>query len=228
MNTPFVLRSVSVLISLLAIAPGLSQQLPAKPPSLDPNFWGRPNEPYVLRLTHTNTRVVEGAAPLTTSEELKIYRDSQGRVRTEDFNPKGQLVTVTIQDPIKNTWTMMKVAGKTVYTQDIRRFGVPPPGKGWIVEPLPSRVIDGIPADGVRYTRTIPASDDGNKPVETIVEEDWLSSKLGVVLQRTVQSERIGKTTDTVSDFKQVEPDPTLFTVPSDYNPPPQAHPVSR
>jgi len=159
---------------------------------------------------------------------LNVYRDSKGRVRTEAFYGNGQPMAVYIQDPIKNTWTFMKVVGKTVYVMDLPRHDVPPHGKGWIVEPLPSRVIDGIPADGARYTRTIPASDDGNKPVETIVEEDWLSSKLGVVLQRTVQSERIGKTTDTVSDFKQVEPDPTLFTVPSDYNPPPQAHPVSR
>jgi hypothetical protein len=226
MNLPLVLRTVSALVSLLVVASSSSQQLPAKPPSLDSAFWGRPEAPYILTLTHTNTKGVGAAAPQTTTEEEKVYRDSQGRVRTEDFNFKGQLVTVTIQDPIKNTWTFMKVAEKTVYTQEIRRFGVPPPGKGWITEPLPSRVIAGVPAEGFRFTRTIAASADGSRLAETIVEDDWLSNKLGVVLERTDQSQRIGKTADIVSEFRQVEPDPILFTVPGNYSLSPQ--PASR
>jgi hypothetical protein len=226
MSHPLVLRSVSALVSLLVVASSSSQQLPAKPPSLDPAFWGRPNAPYILTLSHTNTISVGTAAPQTTTEEEKVYRDSHGRVRTEDFNFKGQLVTVTIQDPIKNTWTFMKVAEKTVSTQQIRRFGAPPPGKGWIIEPLPSRVLAGVPAEGFRFTRTIAASADGSRPAETIVEDDWLSNKLGVVLERTDQSQRIGKTEDVVSEFRQVEPDPILFTVSRDYSRSPQ--PVSR
>jgi hypothetical protein len=228
MNISSVLRSIAAIVCLSLSIAGFSQDPPAVPPSHDPAFWGKANQPYTLKITHTSTSTDGNGMMRTRRQVLNVYRDSKGRVRTEAFYDNGQPMAVYIQDPIANTLTFMKVVGKTVYVTDLPRHGAPPPGKGWITEPLSSRVIDGISVDGVRYTRNVPVSDDGNGPIETIVEEDWLSSKLGVVLQQTDKSERIGTTTDTVSDFKQVEPDPTLFEVPSDYSPPPPAQPASR
>lgn len=219
MKTSLALRSACVLVGVLAGISGSSQDVPALPPSLDTTFWGRANEPYILKITRITAGTDGTTAPQKRSSERNVYRDSEGRVRTESFYDSGQPMAVSIRDPIKNTFTFMQVVGKTVSTVDLPRIGPPPPGKGWEVERLPSRVIDGISADGVRFTRTIHQAPDGSAITDTIVEEDWLSNKLGVVLERKVQSQRIGTTTDTISSFKQAEPDPALFTVPGDYSP---------
>lgn len=223
MNTSLTLRSACVLVGVLAAISGSPQDLPVLPPNLDTTFWGRANEPYILKVTRITAGIDGVTAPQKRSSEMNVYRDSEGRVRTETFYDSGRPMTVSIRDPIKNTFTYMKVVGKTVSTLDLPRVGAPPPGKGWEVERLPSRVIDGIPAEGVRFTRTIHQAPDGS---DTIVEEDWLSNKLGVVLERKVQSQRTGTTTDTISSFKQAEPDPALFTVPSDYSPPQSVKPA--
>jgi hypothetical protein len=228
MNTPLIFRSISVLVCFSAATSGLSQNLPAIPPSLDATFWGRANEPYILKLTHTSTSADGSGVLRKISQQVTVYRDSEGRVRTETFYDNGQPMAVSIRDPIKNTFTFMKVVGKTVSVMDLPRIGVPPPGKGWVAEQLPARVIDGISAEGIRFTRSIPASADGSRPADTIIEEDWLSTKLGIVLERTDKSQRTGTTTDTVSDFKQAEPDSVLFTVPGDYSPPQGDKPEQR
>lgn len=223
MNTSLTLRSACVLVGVLAAISGSSQDLPVLPPSLDATFWGRANEPYILKITRITTGIDGVTAPQKRSSEMNVSRDSEGRVCTESFYDNGRPMAVSIRDPIKNTFTYMKVVGKTVSTMDLPRVGAPPPGKGWEVERLPSRVIDDIPAEGVRFTRTIHQAPDGK---DTIVEEDWLSNKLGVVLERKVQSQRTGTTTDTISSFKQTEPDPALFTVPSDYSSPQSVKPA--
>ena len=105
---------------------------------------------------------------------------------------------------------------------------MPPGGKGWIVERLPPRVIAGFPAEGLRYTRTIPASTDGQKAEDTVVEEDWISKELCLVLEQRIQSQRTGLLTRTVSFFKQGEPDPTLFFIPGDFTLQQTPAPVSR
>jgi hypothetical protein len=217
MNVPLVLRSASVLVCVLSATAGLSQALPAIPPSHDPAFWGRANQPYTLKLTTTTTGVDGITAPQKHSSEANVYRDAEGRVRTETFYDSGQPMAVIIEDPVKNTYTSMMVVGKTVSVFDLSRLGIPPSGRGWTVERLPSRVIDGISAEGVRFTRTIPAPAGGNGSPDMIVEEDWISNRLGVVLEQKIENRRTGTITKTASDFKQVEPDPALFTVPSDY-----------
>jgi len=226
MKTSLALRSACVLVGVLAAISGSSQDLPVLPPSLDTTFWGRANEPYILKITRTTTDLDGVTAPQKRSSERNVSRDSEGRVRTESFYDNGRPMAVSIRDPIKYTFTYMKVVGKTVSTMDLPRVGAPPPGKGWEVERLPSRVIDGIPAEGVRFTRTIHQAPDGSAITDTIVEEDWLSNKLGVVLEQKIQSQRTGTTTDTVSSFKQTEPDPALFTVPSDYSSPESVKPT--
>jgi hypothetical protein len=55
------------------------------------------------------------------------------------------------------------------------------------------------------------------RAADTFIEDEWISNELDVVLERKIQSQLTGTTTETVSHFEQVEPDPTLFTVPTDY-----------
>jgi hypothetical protein len=216
MNIPFVLRGASAFVCVLAAVSGVPQDLPARPPSNDPAFWGRPNKPYRLKLTLTNTPVDGNKVPQTHVSEANVSRDSAGRVRTEDFYDNGAPWSVTIRDPVKNTFTQMMIVPKKVWILSTPPV-VPPPVKTWVVERLPARVIEGIPAEGFRFTRTVPASDDGNRAADTLIEEDWISNDFAVVLERKIKSERTGTRTETVSQFKQAEPDPSLFTIPSEY-----------
>jgi hypothetical protein len=213
MKLPFVLLSVCALVSTV----GLSQDLPAIPPSLDPTFWGRANEPYALKLTQTST-TVSGNAPQTRVSEMNVYRDSAGRVRTETFYDSGKPMAVSLRDPAKNTMTNMMIVSKSASVISLPRPVIPAPGEGWTVERLPSRVIDGIPVDGLRFTRTVPATAAGNGAPYTLIDEEWISSKLGVVLEQKTENQRTGTATKIVSQFKQAEPDPTLFSIPGDYS----------
>ena len=210
-------RFTAVLVCALTAICVLAQDLPSIPPSLDPGFWGRANQPYALSLTLTSISVNGSSQPQTHVSHMKLYRDSAGIERTETFYDSGQPMSVTLRDPGKNTFTFMFVVKKTVQVISVPRPVPPPPGKGWTVERLQPRVIAGFPAEGLRFTRTIPNPNDGLGPV-TVVEEDWISNELGVVLERTIDNPHSGKTTNTVTQLQKVEPDPALFVIPSDYS----------
>jgi hypothetical protein len=161
MKVPFVLRGASVLVCVLAATSGVSQDLPSIPPRIDPAFWGHVNKPYVLKLTVTSTGINGNKAPQTRSAEHNVFRDSTGRVRIESFYDNGRPMGVMIRDPGKNTLTMMQVVSKQVWVLPTTPPVNPPKVKFWTVERLPSRVIEGFPAEGFRFTSTVPASDDG-------------------------------------------------------------------
>ncbi len=209
-------------VSLTARAqnpPSASQQiLPAVPPALDPGFWGQPHHPYVLKMLVTKTSLDGTTPPQAHSSEENVYRDSTGRVRTETFYDNGRPMGVALQDPHKNTFTFMHLVEKSAIVMPVFTPPIPPPGKGWSVERLPPRVIAGFPAEGLRFTRTIPSAAAGTGAPVTVVEDDWISTQLGVVLEQTLRDPRTGTSTRTVTQLEQVEPDPALFVVPADYS----------
>jgi hypothetical protein len=218
MNVPFIPCIAPVIYFVLVATAGFSQELPVIPPTIDRAFWGRANEPYSLKLTETTTGADRNNASQTRVSKVNVYRDSAGRVRTEDFYDNGKLMSAWIRDPGNNTITIMKIAEKSAYVMPSLQPGVSPPGRGWAVEQLPSRIIDGLPVEGLRFTRSIPASADGQKKPDTLIEEDWVSRNLSVVLEQNVKSQRTGIKTQTLLDFKEGEPDPTLFIVPAGYS----------
>jgi hypothetical protein len=217
MRIPF-LRIAKILVCTLTTIPVFAQDLPSIPPAHDPSVWARPNEPYALTLTETVIGVNASNTPQTHISQLKLYRDSVGRERTEASYDNGRLATVTIRDPGRNSTTFLKVVEKSAFVLYTPRPLPPPPGKGWSVERLQPRVIAGFPAEGFRFTRTIPAAIDGTVPSVTVTEEDWISNELGVVLEQTSDNPRIGKTTKTVTRLQRVEPDSALFVIPSEYS----------
>jgi hypothetical protein len=188
------------------------------PASTRPQFLVRPNEPYALTLTETGISFNASNTPQTHISQLKLYRDSVGRERTEAFYDNGRLATVTIRDPGRSSTTFLKVVDKSALVLYTPRPLPPPPGKGWTVERLQPRVVAGFPAEGLRFTRTIPAAIEGTVPSVTVTEEDWISHELGVVLEQTFDNPRIGKTTKTVTRLQKVEPDAALFIIPGEYS----------
>jgi hypothetical protein len=85
------------------------------------------------------------------------------------------------------------------------------------VEPLGTRQIEGVAAEGTRMTTTIPAGQIGNLNPINMVTERWFSKELQMAVLITRRDPRSGETVYRLTNIVRAEPPPDLFTVPSDY-----------
>ena len=84
-------------------------------------------------------------------------------------------------------------------------------------ESLGKQTIEGIEAEGVRTTMTIPAGEIGNeRPIE-IISERWYSPELQTLVMTKHSDPRFGETVYHLTNISRSEPDASLFQVPADY-----------
>ncbi|MGH9237506.1 MAG: hypothetical protein ACRD3G_05650 [Vicinamibacterales bacterium] len=86
-----------------------------------------------------------------------------------------------------------------------------------IEEPLGTRQIEGVKATGRRSTTTIPAGRIGNDRAIQIVEEQWESPELNMVISSRFSDPRTGVVEYRLTNINRSEPRADLFAVPSDY-----------
>jgi hypothetical protein len=84
-------------------------------------------------------------------------------------------------------------------------------------ENLGTQIIEGVQATGVRTTQTIAAGKIGNDRPISIVTEVWTSSELKTVVLSKRSDPRMGEQTFKLTNIQRSEPDPSLFTVPTDF-----------
>lgn len=84
-------------------------------------------------------------------------------------------------------------------------------------ENLGSQTMEGVVANGVRTTRTIPAGQIGNDRPVSIVTEVWTSLDLNTVVYSKRSDPRMGEQTFQLKNIVRGEPDASLFTVPADF-----------
>ena len=85
------------------------------------------------------------------------------------------------------------------------------------VDQLGWKLIEGLQAEGTRTTITIPAGEIGNdRPIE-IVDEQWRSPDLQVIVFSRHSDPRIGETVYSLVNVNRADPAPGLFQVPADY-----------
>jgi hypothetical protein len=113
------------------------------------------------------------------------------------------------------------------------RRGGPPSGLPNAPEQLGTKAIEGVNANGMRRTETIPAGTIGNDRPITITDERWESPELKVLVQSEHHDPRTGDVKYRLTNINRSEPDGVLFTVPSDYTvrdapPPPPPPPAAR
>jgi len=84
-------------------------------------------------------------------------------------------------------------------------------------EDLGTQTINGVSAQGTRFTRIIPAGQIGNTNPISVVNEQWYSPDLQVIVKSTRSDPRSGQITYTLTNIQRTEPAASLFTVPSDY-----------
>lgn len=174
--------------------------------------------------------------------QSNVFRDSQGRSRRETtFTGIGPLAAsgqprtaIMIHDPVASAAYVLHPDSKTA-----EKLPTPPAGakrqggmqghfeariekeiaSGTLKkEDLGVQTINGLSAQGTRYTRTIPAGQIGNASPINIVSEQWYSPDLQVVVKSTRTDPRFGQTTYTLTGIQRTEPAASLFAVPSDYS----------
>jgi hypothetical protein len=84
-------------------------------------------------------------------------------------------------------------------------------------ESLGSQLIEGVTAEGTRTTTTWAVGSVGNDREIVATNETWFSKQLGVAVLTKTADPRFGDTTTKLTDISLVEPDPTLFMPPADY-----------
>jgi hypothetical protein len=197
--------------------------------------------PYSATTVIQTTQTLADGTNISRNIQASVYRDSQGRVRREVSLPAiGPLAAagqsksfILIHDPVTGTAYELRPEKKTAVQLPARMGGKNKPNglqsrfeqrmqeeiaNGTLKkEDLGTQTINGISAQGTRYTRTIPVGQIGNDKPITIVNEQWYSPDLQIVVKTTRSDPRTGTTTYTVSNIQRQEPAATLFTVPSDY-----------
>ncbi|HWC95397.1 MAG TPA: hypothetical protein VG456_01575 [Candidatus Sulfopaludibacter sp.] len=84
-------------------------------------------------------------------------------------------------------------------------------------EPLGTQIMEGVACEGSRVTNTIDVGAIGNdRPIQS-TEERWYSSDLQVNVMLKRNDPRTGEDTVRLTNVRRIEPDPSLFTVPSNY-----------
>jgi len=197
--------------------------------------------PYTATaVTETKQTLADGNA-IDRKVQSTVYRDSQGRTRRDTtFTGAGPLTTsgqprslVMIHDPVAGTAYVLHPDKKTAEQLPSRPYGAKNTGNmqnkfeariqeeianGTLKkEDLGTQTINGIPAQGTRYTRTIPAGQMGNASAILIVTEQWYSTDLQVIVKSTRSDPRFGQTTYTLTNIQRTEPAASLFVVSSDY-----------
>jgi hypothetical protein len=167
--------------------------------------------------------------------QSKVYRDADGRVRREmgvdlatpATGPvKHNLVVIT--DPVAGTRSVLNPDNKTARQMPMHDQGQAgkdhPAHQRAMGEPgevskeqLGTKTVNGVEAEGVRVTRTIPAGTMGNERAIAVVTERWYSPDLQIVVLTTHTDPMMGTVTTKLLNMTQGAPDASLFQLPSDY-----------
>lgn len=84
-------------------------------------------------------------------------------------------------------------------------------------ESLGKQTVEGVEAEGTRFTTTIAAGEIGNEAPIYIISERWYSPELQTVIMSKNSDPRQGETTYRLTSINRSEPAHSLFEVPSDY-----------
>ncbi|MGB7849061.1 MAG: hypothetical protein WBL63_25845 [Candidatus Acidiferrum sp.] len=197
--------------------------------------------PYSAVAVTETKQVLGDGNVIDRKVQSNVYRDSQGRTRRETtFSGVGALAAsgtprsmVMIHDPVASTAFVLHADRKIAEQLPARPKEPKNPaslqGKfdahfqqeiasgNLKKEDLGLQTINGISAQGTRYTRTIPAGQIGNVSPITVVNEQWYSPDLQVAVKIVRSDPRLGQTTYNLTNIQRTEPAAALFTVPSDY-----------
>jgi len=219
-----------------------SSPSPAQQPLRRMNVSGVENiagQPFSADLEIEHTQTLLDGSHIHTMQHQKFYRDGDGRIRTEMYSQQGldqqspeELTSVTITDAGANVRYSLQprthmaqrstIFSPPVQTQPAPR-PIPAPAQQTELqgrttsEDLGTQTIDGISAEGHRYSTTWPVNSQGNDAPLVNASESWTSAELGLVMVQKLSDPRSGETVRRFTNIQRAEPDPSLFQLPTDY-----------
>ncbi len=196
--------------------------------------------PFTATAVTQSTHTLADGTKLTTKNQVTLYRDSQGRFRKEgsvppigDLAEAGPHSFIVIQDPVASKGYILNPDQKVAHVMNNskRGFKAGKNGKGAAdfeglkeadnpnitKESLGTQTINGVSAQGTRFTHVIPVGKIGNDKPITITREVWYSPDLQMVVQSKHSDPRFGDTSYSLTNIQRTEPPGNLFAVPSDY-----------
>ena len=253
-------RSIRLLtLAAFAVAAASAQTTTAERsdrPATEPRFTCRmttdvspgvavagPMAPYSAVEESSNVQTLSDGTHISQKPSSeKIYRDSQGRTRTESplcghglDDPEAQLVRIL--DPVSGFGYILDSQSHIAYRHTVQvsqHFGPPPPKpmteavakrieqspdsfRKFKTESLGTDTMEGVLVEGTRTTQTIPTGTEGNDRPMNAVEEVWTSPDLKITMLEKRTDPRHGEYTRRVTNLDTSEPSPLLFQPPPDF-----------
>ena len=202
--------------------------------------------PYsAVEVVQTQETLADGNS-ITHNRQLNVYRDSQGRVRTEEtITPRA---TATGKQPYTITTILDFVGGHryvldsstmTAFESPLHTPHAPPAGAtassgrrggsagggaeanavrpNVVTTKLAQQSVNGVIATGTQHSESIPAGTIGNaRPIQTS-RQIWESVELKVPVKITSTDPRFGSSEMDLTNIVQAEPSAALFVVPAGY-----------
>lgn len=195
---------------------------------------GVQQNPLSVEFVNHRSTVLSDGNRIEQETHEKLYRDSEGRTRTEHemLLPNGQRhQTVLINDVVKGINIFLDPDRKTAQvhqypTQPVTGNAMARPSSVPLqrrsedspkFENLGHMTIEGVDAVGTRTTWTTQANAIGNSQPIVRVNETWFSPELKMPVLTKYSDPQSGETTHKLVSLLRSEPDPALFQIPPDY-----------
>jgi hypothetical protein len=162
---------------------------------------------YMLNQSNQTAQKMGMAMSYVMKRDSNLDSSEPGQVRTFTFNTGDGPATINSKSGggaivLRNN----VMTAKAISADNAKR------------ENLGKQIIEGVSVDGTRVTNTIDAGAIGNdRPIQT-TEELWYSPELQVRLLEKRNDPRTGEEITRLTNVRRIEPDPTLFVVPSTYH----------
>ncbi len=189
--------------------------------------------PYSATETLQRQQTLSNGNQISTKEQSNVYRDSQGRIRTEETitppasSGRAAYTMVTIFDPVGGYRYVLNSSTMVAYQSPLPPTR--PASSGSTTRPVPpvrpnetstslgTQTISGVSATGTQLTETIPAGAIGNAQAIQVVRISWISTDLKVPVQIKTTDPRYGNTDMELTNVVEAEPNSSLFVVPAGY-----------
>ena len=191
-----------------------------------------PDAPFSANVDTEWTRYLENGSTRLLKNRRLIARDGRGRVFQErrTFGPAGspvqsQLWRIELAEPQTQTVaycdTRTRVCELRIYHPPAAVAETPAGlsakgGDSLVREDLGIRTVNGLDLVGTRESQQLALIAAGTNRPLMIVKEFWYSRQLGLNVFTKRDDPRTGREVFTVTDIHPSEPDPGLFTLPTD------------
>jgi hypothetical protein len=197
--------------------------------ALDEGFNNRVvrGKPFSATEERRSLQILQNGTRIENNQTDRLFRDSEGRTRVEETNGMA-----TIFDPATNRRVELNPTARTArsvtnYQLTLQRAlgGLAAPNTlataqgatAETTENLSAQMVNGVPAQGVRTTMTIPRGQIGNDREIKVITERWVSNDLQMLIKSSNSDPRFGDTSYQLTGIVEREPDPSLFQIPAGY-----------